>query len=60
MTKFPPNFVFSIIGYLMKVSEITHHKEVKKMKSEKNLKYTYPRKRYSVLKFEFPAILCYF
>ena len=26
---FPPNFVFSIIGYLIMVSEITHHKDVK-------------------------------
>ena len=29
VTKFLPNFVFSIIGYLMMVSERTHHKDVK-------------------------------
>ena len=57
VTKFPPNFVFSIMGYLMMVSERSHHRDVK---SEKNLKYAYPLKRYSVFKFEFPAILCYF
>ena len=33
VTKFQPNFVSSIIGYLMMVSERTHHKDVK---SEKN------------------------
>ena len=32
VTKFPPNFVFSIIGYLMMVSERTHHKDVKSEK----------------------------
>ena len=29
VTKFPPSFVLSIIGYLMMVSERTHHKDVK-------------------------------
>ena len=29
VTNFPPNFAFSIIGYLMMVSERTHHKDVK-------------------------------
>ena len=57
VTKFPPNFVFSIMGYLMMVSERSQHRDVK---SEKNLKYAYPLKRYSVFKSEFPAILCYF
>ena len=31
--KFSPNFVFIILGYLMIISERTHHKDVK---SEKN------------------------
>ena len=35
VTKFQPNFVSSIIGYLMMVSERTHHKDVK---SEKNFR----------------------
>ena len=54
---FPPNFVFSIIAYLMMVSERTHHKDVK---SENIFEIYLSVKRYSVLKFEFPAILCYF
>ena len=33
VTKFLPNFVFDIMGYLMMVSERGHHKDVK---SEKN------------------------
>ena len=28
VTKFPANFIFSTIGYLMMVSERTHHKDV--------------------------------
>ena len=32
VTKFPPNFAFSIIGYLTMVSERTHHKDVKSEK----------------------------
>ena len=32
VTKFPPNFVFSIIGYLMMFSERTHLKGVKSAK----------------------------
>ena len=41
----------------MMVSERTHYKDVN---SEKSLKYAHPLKRYSVLKFELPAMLCYF
>ena len=54
VAKFLPNFVFSIIGYLMIVSEITHHKDVK---SENFLKFVYLHKRNSVLKVQFSAIL---
>ena len=32
VTKFPPNFVFSIMGYLIMVSEISHHKNAKSEK----------------------------
>ena len=32
VTKFPPNFVFNIMGYLMMVSERRQHKDVKKEK----------------------------
>ena len=53
--KFSPNFVFIILGYLMIISERTHHKDVK---SEKKLKYAQRLKRYNgILKFDFPAIL---
>ena len=57
VTKFPPNFVFSIMGYLMMVSERSHHRDVK---SEKNLKYAYPLKRYSVFKLNFPPFCAIF
>ena len=45
VTKFPPNFVFSIIGHLMMVSERTHYKDVK---SENIFKYAFPVKRCSI------------
>ena len=54
VTKFLPHFVFSIIGYLMMVSERTHYKDVK---SEKIFEYAYQPKRYSVLKVQFSTIL---
>ena len=46
ITKFLPNIVLSIIGYLMMVSKRTHYKDVK---SETFLKYAYPVKRCSIL-----------
>ena len=57
VTKFPPNFVFIIMGYLMMISERSHRRDVKSEK--KKSKYVHPLKRYSFLKFEFEAILCY-
>ena len=45
-------FVFTIIGYLMMVSERNHHKDVK---IEKKLKYDHPLKRYSGLIVQFSA-----
>ena len=33
VTTFPPNFVFSIMGYLIMVSERSHHKDVKRKKN---------------------------
>ena len=46
-------FVFTIIGYLMMVSERNHHKDVKIEK--KKLKYDHPLKRYSGLIVQFSA-----
>ena len=54
VTTFPPNFVFSIMGYLIMVSERSHHKDVKR---KKKLKYTFLFKIYSVLKVQFSAML---
>ena len=54
VAKFPPNFVFSIIGYLMIVSEITHHKDVK---SENFFEICLSTQVDSVLKVQFSAIL---
>ena len=55
VTKFPPNFVFRIIEYLMMVSERNHHKDVKK--GNFFLKFVSVHKRNSVLKVQFSAIL---
>ena len=32
VTKFPPNFVFSIMGYLMMISERSHRRDIKSEK----------------------------
>ena len=54
VTKFPPNFVFSIIGYLMMVSERTHHKDVK---SEKFSNTPIHSKDIAFWKFNFPPFV---
>ena len=55
--KSPAKFGFSILGYMMMVlKELTTR--ISKVKNV--LKYPYPLQRYSVLKFEFPAIFLLF
>ena len=50
VTKCQPNFVFSIMRYLMILSKRSHH-------NFGNTVYAYPLKRYSVLKVQFSVIL---
>ena len=54
VAKFPPNFVLSIIGYLMMASERTHHKDVKSEKIFSNMPI---HSKDSVLNVQFSTIL---